>query len=448
MARSDSVAGAAALRALRQRRGLSLAGCARALLEQARLLAHPPSRLPTTAGLMRSLSRWEHHSAPVLPSERHQLLLAHLYARTPAGSPALGPGSDFSELLLALACMGAGAAQLRLLRENVTRTLTSSGIALHVLLPSAVQAALGDPARLDEEVAAQLATAVSQVRDQLDRLPFARLQLMLAPIVEASRQLLAGPVPERLVPELHTAAVSVFCLAGRLAFETHDDAAARAHFAEATRQARLLPAGSPWRPLVHLDHALVALHSSAGAGTARQLAQAAAREAHHCPDPAVRAWANGWLASLAARCGDHRAAATALHRAAHDTHSPADDTPVGPAGLVFGPQHLTGFEAVCRLYTGQPRTAYDDLSTVPHTAADTRGQAQHAIVLTQRATALVRAGEPRSAAELLHHSLDTAPPHTSRITTRRIQWAWHELTPWQTEPFVTQLGNRLLTTLL
>ncbi|MEI5034195.1 hypothetical protein RB201_20125 [Streptomyces sp. S1A(2023)] len=87
----NRAAGAATLKRLRHGRGLSLAGTARALSQTAMALHQP--RLPAVASVQRSVARWE-SAAPTLPDERYQLLLAHLYARTPAGEMSVGPGSD------------------------------------------------------------------------------------------------------------------------------------------------------------------------------------------------------------------------------------------------------------------------------------------------------------------------------------------------------------------
>ncbi|WP_406341294.1 hypothetical protein [Streptomyces sp. NBC_00648] len=122
----DKAIGAAALKALRRRRGLSLAETARALIAIAEEIGQPRTSLRTVAGLQRSVARWE-SAHPPRPDERHQLLLAHLYARTPTGQIALGPGSDFAELIDALAHLGESARQLAELRSVLVRAATDQG---------------------------------------------------------------------------------------------------------------------------------------------------------------------------------------------------------------------------------------------------------------------------------------------------------------------------------
>lgn len=442
----DRTRGAAALKALRQRRGLSLSTCAGALLDQARLTGYLPGSLPTVAGLQRSVARWENRVSPTLPGERHQLLLAQLYARTPAGGTALGPGSDFAELLDALAHLGASQAQLQSLRETTASAATGDGTCLMTMLSprlrAALSAALADPARTDEELAAHLSSAVAGLEQQITSLPFARLQLLLAPVAEATRHLLAGPVPEPVLPPMRQAAVAACTLGGRLAFETHDDAASHALYTEAAEQAELL--GEPWRrALVHMGHTLVTLHSAGLEGT-RRLADAAVRDARRGDSPAVRGWAHAWQAAMAARAQDRRLTHTAMKLAAHDAQT---DHSEDPSGTVFEPWQAHCFEALCQLHTGNPRTAYDRLSQMPRPRTARIHPAEQAVLLSQQATALARTHNAQAATELLHHCIDATLTTGGRVAAVRLKWARKELQPWRNESFVTDLDDHLLDTL-
>lgn len=275
----DRVEGAAQLKALRRKRGLSLAALARALITLAEELCQPG--LPSVASVQRSVARWE-AARPTMPDERYQLLLAHLYARTPAGGLSLGAGSDFAACLHALNLLGESERRTAELQNLVLRAATDAGGGMLALLGPTVQArlaqALEDPELTEEETVAGLASVVSDVNAEVGRLPMVRLQLLLAPAVETCRRLLAGPVPAPLVPELRSIAVAAMTLAGRLAFETRDDTASRALYADATRTAGLLD--EPWRQAgVHMSHALVTLYSAQGLEEARRLVDRAAHAA-------------------------------------------------------------------------------------------------------------------------------------------------------------------------
>lgn len=79
------------------------------------------------ASIQRSVARWESITDRTCPGKRYQFLLAHLYARTPGGSLALGPGSDFSTLLDALRHYGASPLRVRQLAALIIQSLTSDG---------------------------------------------------------------------------------------------------------------------------------------------------------------------------------------------------------------------------------------------------------------------------------------------------------------------------------
>ncbi|MEU6765672.1 hypothetical protein ABZ916_24530 [Streptomyces sp. NPDC046853] len=436
-------AGAAALKALRHRRGLSLSGAARALLTIAAELHQPRSTFPSVASVQRSVARWE-SPVPVLPDERYQLLLAHLYARTPAGQPALGAGSDFTEFLGVLADFGESERRIAELRTLMVRTATEAGGGMLAFLSPGLQAALGtalaDPSRTDEATVTGLASVVSDVNAQVGSLPFVRLQLILSPAVEACQQLLRAAVPDPVVPALREAAVTAWALAGRLAFETRDDAASRALYEQATGEAERL--GLSWRrSIVHLSHALVTLYSAQGLEDARRLADCAVRAARSGESPLVRARAHALQAELAARAGHERQSQAALGLAWYDLNADHTDD---PAPASFSQVHLRGFEGVCQLYAGDPTIAHDQFASSADALTAPREQVQRAIVTTDQALARIRMDDPRAAAELLHECVTAASTTGGRVPALRLRHARKELRPWRREDFVNDLDDHLM----
>ncbi|CAL9548358.1 hypothetical protein SUDANB145_04370 [Streptomyces sp. enrichment culture] len=426
---TDKAAGAAALKALRKRRGLSLAGLARALISGAAELGQPS--LPGVAAVQRSVARWE-SAKPTLPDERYQLLLAHVYARSPAGESALGTGSDFAYYLDALGLLGESEGRVCELRSAMLRAATDGGGMFALLAPgvhTGLAAALADPARTDEDTLVGLASIIEDVNAEVGSLPMVRLQMLLAPAVEAARRLLAGPVPEPLVARLRVIAVAGAVLAGRLAFETRDDCSARALYTEATREAGLL--GQPWTQAgVHMSHALVALYSAPGLDSATRLADRAVRSARTGESTLVRARAHALQAELAARAGHDRQAAAALELAWYDMNA---DHAGDPAPTAFSAAHLRGFEGVCELYVGDPAAAHDRFARAVGALATPRERVQRAIITADQALARVRLGEPRAAAELLHDCVAAAAGTGGRVPALRLRQVRRELRPWRRE---------------
>ncbi|MFJ2217180.1 hypothetical protein ACIQVO_01080 [Streptomyces sp. NPDC101062] len=432
--------GAAALKRLRRRRGLSLADVARALTGYAEELHLP--RLPAVASVQRSVARWE-SGAPVMPDERYQLLLAHLYARTPSGDLAVASGSDFAEFLDALGQLGESASRIAELRTTLIRAATDGGGMLALMSPGAqagLSAALADPSRADDTTAADLSAVVADVNSQVGSLPFVRLQLMLAPAVEMCRRLLAGPLPEPVVPAVLNAAVAASALAGRLAFETRDDTASRALYSTAISEAARL--GHPWRQAsVIMSHALVTLYSTQGIDGARVLVDQAVRTARTGDGALMRARAHALQAEIAARAGQVRQSQAALGLAWYDMEADHTDD---PASTSFSAGHLRGFEGVCDLYVGDPAVAHDHFARSSATLTAPREQVQRAIVTTDQALARIRMGEPRAAAELLHDCITAATSTGGRVPAIRLRRARQELRPWRREDFVADLDDHLM----
>ncbi|MCX5385883.1 hypothetical protein [Streptomyces sp. NBC_00083] len=439
----DRATGAAMLKTLRKRRGLSLADTARALLAIAGELGQPRTSLPTVAGLQRSVARWE-SAFPKRPDGRHQLLLAHLYGRTPAGSIALGAGSDFAALIEALVHLGESETELARLRTVLVRAATDPGGGMLALMSPSVRtgltAALADPARVDEDLVAALAQVVTDVDAQVGTVSFVRLQLMLAPAVEACRQLTASPLPASLLDRMRDVSVAAHTLAGRLAFETRDDVASRELYTAATREAGLLP--DRWRrATVHMSHALVTLYSAQGLAAAARLTEAAVRDAGTGDSVVVRARAHALQAETAARAGEAHQARSALGLAWYDMgRACADD----PSNSSFTNNHLRGFEGVCELYVGDPQSAHDRFAASAKALVEPRQQVQRAIVTTDQALARIRLDEARSATDLLHACVSAAVATGGRVPAMRLAQARQALRPWRREQWVADFDDHLM----
>ncbi|MEU8976664.1 hypothetical protein AB0D11_47335 [Streptomyces monashensis] len=437
--------GAATLKRLRLARGWSLSGLARAIIDKAAELGQPLDA--SVASVQRTVARWESSKGPILPGDRYQLLLAHLHARTADGQTSLGAGTDFAELLDALAHLGEREQRLSELRTLIVKTATDDGGGLLALLGPSTQRALStvlaDPTRLDEGLLDAMHLAVGDVNGQVGSVPFVRVQLLLAPIVESCRRLLDGAVPEPLLPGLQAIAAQAYTLGGRAAFETRDDEASRALYAEATAIAGGI--GSPWRrAVVHMSHALVTLYSTPGIEAAQRLVDAAVRDARAGESVTVRARAHALQAEIAARAGKERHAQAALSLAWYDMDSDRDGD---PAPTSFSPGHLRGFEGVTSLYVGDPAKAHDYFAQSAEALKAPRERVQRAIVSTDQALARIRLDAPESAAELLHGCIDAASVTGGRVASIRLRRARGDLRPWRREDWFADLDDHLIDSL-
>lgn len=440
----NTFVGAATLKRLRLARGWSLAGTARAIISKATELGQPLDA--SLASVQRSVARWESGKTPTVPGERYQLLLAHLYARGADGRTALGAGSDFAEFLDALAHFNVDERHLHELRTLLLRTATDGGGLLALLGPAmqgALSTVLAEPANLDEGLIEAVRLAIVDVNRQVGSLPFVRVQLLLAPIVEMCRRLLSAAIPPLLVPGLQAVAAQAYTLAGRVAFETRDDAASRALYAEATASATAT--GVAWRrATVHMSHALVTLYSTSGTAAAQRLVDAAVRDARTGESAMVRARAHALQAEVAARGGAERHAHAALALARYDMDSGHDGD---PAPASFSPAHLQGFEGLTELYVGNPLKAHDYFARSAAALQGPRERVQQAIVAADQALALIRLDEPRAAAELLHGCIDAASATSGRVASTRLRRARADLRPWRRESWFADLDDHLIDSL-
>ncbi|MGW7516475.1 hypothetical protein ACWGJ2_12860 [Streptomyces sp. NPDC054796] len=446
---ADRAMAATTMKSLRRHRGMSLADLARALREHSTRTGQPLAA--SQASVQRTVARWE-AARPVPPGARYRHLLALHYGHSPSGETALGAGSDFAELCDALAHFGVGEEELRNLRDLMVRIATADGCGLLALLSPSVRAplaaALADPTRTDEDLTVHLGALVADVDAQVSSMPFARLQLLLAPAVDACHRLIGGELPAPLRPAMHEVAAAAFTLAGRLAFETRDDAAAAALYDAATAAAAVLP---PWRRAsVHMSHALVTLYGTPGRdrdglprglGPARAFVDAAVCDARAGDSVTVRARTHALQAEIAARAGQRRHAEAALSLARYDLGQNQHGDPVPSS---FTTSHLQGFEGLYELYVGDAETAHRQFAASVAALTAPREQVQRSIVRVDQALARLRLGDAKAATELLHLCVEAASGMGGRVPALRLREARRQLRPWRREGFVADLDDHLI----
>jgi len=446
MTTTDREAGAALLRQLREARGWSWSDLARALRDTARQLAVTSLMHRQVASIQRTVARWESLTDRTSPGERYQFLLARLYAHTPCGDVALGPGSDFGTLVDALRHFGTPPQRIRQLAELITQSVTSDGSELLALLSpathSSVAAALRYPSRLNDELLSHLGETVTAINGHVGSTPFVRLQLLLGPIVETCRRLVridhSGPRDELLL-----LATSTYVLAARLAFETHDDETAMSLYLDATDVAGQLGDRSHLAA-VQTSHTMVTLHATNDLEAARTIARAATADAHRGASYAVRARAHAVLAEICARAGQVDEATATLDRAWKTVDQLAIDDPHGG----FNADRLNGFEGLCALYAGDAEHAHNRLDRSLASLKQSRDAVQRGIVSTDLALARLRLGDPAACVELMHDAVDITATTGGRVSAQRIRQARRDLRPWRAEDFLAELDDHIHDTLI
>lgn len=420
------------------------------LLGMARRLRIDRIAAAQQASVRRTIARWE--AGTVVPDEQYRLLLAHVYARTPAGDVALGPGSDFAELLDAFATYGIERGILDELASAVALSATTSGghllAFLSLPLRDTLTAALADPARLDPAIVDVLGTASTAVDRQIGTVPFVRLHLAQAAITEACRHLLTGPIPDVTVRPLRRVAAGAYALAARLAFETHDDQAALALYREAVRTAD--PDALERRALIRTSQTMVTYYATGDITAARRIVDDAVADARQGNSALMRARAHALQAEIATR-GEppvERRAKTALHLAHHDVDR---DTSGDPMPRVFSAARLNGFMGICGIFLGAAAEAERQLSDAAAGLTGPRESVQRAIVLTDRALARLRTeepGGPETAAADLHECVSLTAATRGRVPAQRIRTARLALLPWRGERFVAELDDHIHTSMI
>ncbi|MBE1537074.1 hypothetical protein [Actinomadura algeriensis] len=447
---SQRKAGADVLRRLRTSRGWSWTDLAGHLRAHARTLHIARIAAAQVSSIRRTIARWESGSS--IPDEQYQLLLGHAYARTSAGSVAIGPGSDFTELLDALGLLGVPPARRDEITAAVGAAVTGTGTNLLAFLGTPLRAelatALARPETLSPSAIAGLDEATRLVDTQIGVVPFVRLHLAQAAVVEVCRQLLRGEQAAEPRAWLRAVASRAFTLAARLAFETRDDTAALSLYDEAVATAG--EGDLAQRAHIRTSQTMVAYYSTGDIDRARRTIDAAVQDARRGDSPLMRARAHALQAEMAVRGASpqRRQAQASLHLAWHDLDVSTEGDPM-PG--VFDEGRLQGFEGVCGIFLGEAESAEAQLEKSIATLTGSRQRVQRAIVLTDHALARLHSGgpgAPESAAERLHECVDLAAETGGRVPTQRLRRARMELRPWRQEPFVADLDDHIHTTLI
>ena len=427
--------GARILRRLREARGWSWTGEATAIRETARRLGLERVAATSTSSIRRSLARWESPGGTV-PDERYQYVLAHLFADR-GGQFDLGPASDFRRLMTALTALGAGAERIAELAEAVlARAEQRYGNPLVSLTSGA-----GGP--LDLARLAEVEQSYWMLISRVGKVPFAQSQVALAPFIEVSRRVEAAEMAPSAARSLAAHCLSV---AGRLAFELHDDAGARRYYTAALTQAEQLP--DQWlTAAIYTSLGMVTMHRGDDTAQAEQIARRAVQAAVAGSSRSTRARALAVQAEVAARRQLERPAAATLELARDQLAVvPADD----PGGTGFDQARFGGFAGLCSLLVGRSQEAVTELEQAAAGVSASSDAVQRSIILADLAHAQLRSTQPRPEAAVaqLHECAELAGRTRGRVPMGRIRQVRRALRPWDGESFIGELDDHLYNALL
>ncbi|XVV04055.1 hypothetical protein ACQPW3_01085 [Actinosynnema sp. CA-248983] len=377
------------------------------------------------SSIQRTVARWESPTDRTKPGDRYQYLLARIYSKTPTGTSALGPGSDFAKLLDAMRDFGTSPQRIDRLIDSITHSQASSSPV---------------PTPPNKDLVDDLAVTVADLNQQVGSTPFVRLQLLLAPVLRGCRKLLIQP---QVTTELLVMATDAYALAARLAFETRDDEVAMALYRDAEATAARLPDRSRLAA-VRTSHTMVTLHATDDLNAALQLARAATVDAHRGSSHAIRARAHAVHAEVQARAGNSTDAATALDRA----RKTIEQLSVGDPFAAFNADRVSGFEGLCALYNGQAHRADDLLTRSLSSLTGSRDAVQRGIGAADLALARLGLGDAEACVTLLHEAVDITATTGGRVPAQRIGRARRRLRPWREESFVAELDDHIHDTLL
>jgi hypothetical protein len=429
----DRREGKRVLRRLREARGWSWTDEAAAIRETARLLGMERLAATSTASVRRAIARWESEApSSTAPDDRYQYVLAHVFAERD-GRFDVGPASEFRRLMSALRAHGASVGRLAELEGIIVARAERSRDNPFLRLGQAAK--LFDIKQLPEVEESYWA-----LHSRVGKVPFVRSQIALAPFVELCR-LLDSDASTAPPIEAHVLAAHCFALAGRLAFELHDDEGMRGYYADALAHARKVP--DAWLAAsIYTSLAMVTMHRAGDVDEAEQLALGAVHAAQAGSSVSVRARALAVQAEVAARRQLARPAAATLHVA--QTHLAAV-SPDDPGGNSFDAARFAGFTGLCHLLAGRSREAVDDLESALVGVPAVSAAVQRSIILADLALGYARAPQPQPEASVtwLHECAELIGQTRGRVAMGRIRQVRQVLRPWDGERFLAELDEHM-----
>ncbi len=267
-----------------------------------------------------------------------------------------------------------------------------------------------DRLALDEAALAEVTLSFMAISGRVGKVPFVRSQLALAPFLTALRDIGRA---DNAQPDVHMLANRAFAMAGRLAFELHDDQQARTYYAAALDYASRLP--DSWLTASTCTSlAMITMHRGDELAATEKIANRAVQAALAGSSITIRARALAVQAEVAARRALVRPAGTALNLAqSYAAQASADD----PAGNGFDAAKLSGFVGLFHLLSGQGNEAVEHLRHAASGVTETNDAVQRSIILADLAYGHVvqEQPEPEASVAVLHECAELVGRTRGRV---------------------------------
>jgi hypothetical protein len=393
--------------------------------------------------VVRVIQRWE--AGATLPSDEYAVLLVVVFAlpdELAGGS--LTPGSELDRLMAAYEVMGYDMDRRRFLLSAAALAVTGRDPFATWNMPAdeRLSFVLRQPRSVDAAVVDHLSQALRDLDARYDRAPSTSVLPAAAQHLSQVTFLREHAPGGRLQNTLRAVEADSATLMGQLVWDAsgrRDHATANAYYDQAIAAAACTvdPAA---QALPRLRKSFVALYGERNPTRGLPLAQHAAALAENGSSPALAGLALLHVAEAFAMLGQQERCETALGAAESQLTRVQDSD---PAYRLFSPHQFGRMQGSCYLFLGDPARAQPILERTARSLHDR--QKSRAIVLGNLALAHLRQRHLDQATAVLHQAIDVVEQTRGGGGLNLLFAASREFRPWQHEPVVQAVNDRLLT---
>jgi hypothetical protein len=393
--------------------------------------------------IVRVIQRWE--AGATLPSDEYSVLLVVVFALPDElASGGLTPGSELDRLMAAYEGMGYDMDRRRFLLSAAALAVTARDVFATWNMPfdERLGYVLRHPRSVDASVVDHLRQALQDLDARYDHAPSTSVLPAAAQHLSQVAYLREHAPSGRLQGALCAVETDSATLMGQLVWDAsgrRDHATANAYYDQAIAAAALTNDHAA-QALPRLRKSFVALYGERNPTWGLSLAHHAATLTENGASPALAGLALLHVAEAFAMLGQRDRCDAALDAAESQlAHVETTD----PAYRLYSPHQFGRMQGSCHLFLGDPARAQPILEHAAHSLHDR--QKSRAIVLGNLALAHIRQRDLDQAAVVLHQAIDVVEQTRGGGGLNLLFAASREFRPWQQEPVVQAVHDRLLT---